>query len=303
MNRSEFALFECHGSEDKDLAATAVVRAISKAHPDRKIVIISRNPHIWLHNPRVYRVYTAGSTPYFYEDYIRERDTLIFRLDPYETDDFLHGRGHLTEIWCRLCGVPWDGPAPELTLTRREDEIGKTIVSRLTEGRPSALFSISDGPAGWPYQSRWRRTMPMVVAQKTADLMRERGYAILQIRRDDDPAIVGAARLTMSNARHYAAALAHVSRRLLVDGAIQGMAAALGLPSTVLWIGTDQEVTGYPLHSAITARISDAFREHAEDHPEYASTADQPFPFIKEWRSSFTPVDIVDTLDTPHIRP
>jgi hypothetical protein len=44
-------------------------------------------------------------------------------------------------------------------------------------------------------------------------------------------------------------------KRLLIDSCLQHAAAALNLPSTVLWIGTSPKVFGYNIHTNIIAEI------------------------------------------------
>jgi hypothetical protein len=42
---------------------------------------------------------------------------------------------------------------------------------------------------------------------------------------------------------------------LLIDSCLQHAATALGLPSTVLWVGTSPKVFGYNLHNNIVAQL------------------------------------------------
>jgi hypothetical protein len=44
-------------------------------------------------------------------------------------------------------------------------------------------------------------------------------------------------------------------KRLLIDSCLQHAAAALGLPSTVLWVGTSPKVFGYNLHTNVVATL------------------------------------------------
>jgi hypothetical protein len=49
--------------------------------------------------------------------------------------------------------------------------------------------------------------------------------------------------------------LAYAQKRLLIDSCLQHAAAAMKLPSTVLWIGTSPVVFGYNMHNNITAEL------------------------------------------------
>jgi len=46
-------------------------------------------------------------------------------------------------------------------------------------------------------------------------------------------------------------------KRLLIDSSLQHVAAALNLPSTVLWIGTSPNVFGYDIHTNIVGKLSE----------------------------------------------
>ena len=47
--------------------------------------------------------------------------------------------------------------------------------------------------------------------------------------------------------------LAVSQKRVLIDSCLQHAAAALNLPSTVLWVGTSPKVFGYTMHTNVVA--------------------------------------------------
>ena len=75
----KYIVFHIEGGIGKNIMATAVVKAIKKQHPDREIIIVSPHSGLWLNNPDIYRIYLMGQTPYFYEDFIKDKDTLVFK--------------------------------------------------------------------------------------------------------------------------------------------------------------------------------------------------------------------------------
>jgi hypothetical protein len=121
-DKTKYIVFNSTGVTEKEIAATAVVSSIKSAYPDRKIIVVSKNPEVWLHNPDVYRIYRVGNTPYFFEDFIENKKTMIFWQDPFATDDHIHKRKNLIEIWCDLCKVSWNRKEPCLYFTFREFE-------------------------------------------------------------------------------------------------------------------------------------------------------------------------------------
>jgi len=71
----KYVVFQISGGIGKNVIATAVVRAMNFKYPDRKIVILTAHPDIWINNPRVHRVIQFGQTAYFYDDYVKDKDT------------------------------------------------------------------------------------------------------------------------------------------------------------------------------------------------------------------------------------
>jgi hypothetical protein len=45
-------------------------------------------------------------------------------------NDYVYRKKHLTEIWCELCNVPWDGETPELYFTQLESDFVNTLVNK-----------------------------------------------------------------------------------------------------------------------------------------------------------------------------
>ena len=72
----KYIVFHIEGGIGKNIMATAVVKAIKKQHPDREIIIVSPHSGLWLNNPDIYRIYLMGQTPYFYEDFIKDKDII-----------------------------------------------------------------------------------------------------------------------------------------------------------------------------------------------------------------------------------
>ena len=69
----KYLIFHVEGGLGKNIASTAVVTHLKKKYPDRRIIVVSPYPEIFLNNKYIYRVYRFGATPYFYDDYIMEK--------------------------------------------------------------------------------------------------------------------------------------------------------------------------------------------------------------------------------------
>lgn len=127
---NKYIVFNSTGNPDKEISATAVVSSIKDTYPKELIIVISANPEIWLHNPNVFRVYRIGNTPYFYDDFIKEKDTRIFWQDPYSTDSAIHRSKSLIEAWCDLCKIQWNKKEPLLYFTFRELEATERMLQQ-----------------------------------------------------------------------------------------------------------------------------------------------------------------------------
>jgi len=245
----KYIVFHINGGIGKNVIATAVVRAINLQYPDSKIIILSAHPDIWINNPRIYRVFQFGQIQYFYDDFIKDQNTLILAQEPYLTTDCIYRKKHLSQIWCDLYGIKWQGEKPELYFTNLE----KDFVSNLINKQSPILLIQPFGGAQTSHKYSWMRDIHPQLAQMIVDEFRK-DYRIIQIKREDQIGLKGVDYLTQ-NPRILALSLLFSDKRVLIDSYIQHAAAALELPSTVLWIGNSPKVFGYKIHQNITTNF------------------------------------------------
>lgn len=246
----KYAILQIEGGIGKNVMATAVVRAIQKKHPERKIVIISSYPDIWLNNQRVHKVLQFGHISYFYRDYIQNKDSLVFLQEPYRHNDYVYRKKHLTEIWCELCNVPWDGEKPELYFTQLESDFVNTLVNK---DRQIFLINAFGGSTDQQHKYSWARDIPPVLAQEIVDEMSKK-YRVIQIRRDDQIKLNNAESYNLG-IRQSALMLLLSDRRLMIDSFLQHASVAFGLTSTVLWSCNTPKVFGYDIHNNISSNF------------------------------------------------
>ena len=48
------------------------------------------------------------------QNFIKDQDVKIFRIDPYHTEDYILNKKHLIDIWCDLVGVQNNQQGPKL---------------------------------------------------------------------------------------------------------------------------------------------------------------------------------------------
>jgi hypothetical protein len=246
----KYAILQIEGGIGKNVMATAVVRAIQKKYPERKIVIISAYPDIWLNNQRIHKTLQFGQISYFYREYIENKDSLVFLQEPYRHNDYVYRKKHLTEIWCELCDVPWDGETPELYFTQLESDFVNTLINK---DKQIFIINAFGGSVGQQHKYSWARDIPPVLAQEIVDEM-SKNYRVIQIRRDDQIMLNNADSYNL-NIRQTALMLILSDRRLLIDSFLQHASVAFGLTSTVLWSCNTPKVFGYNIHKNIISNF------------------------------------------------
>ena len=162
--------------------------------------------------------------------------------DPYHETNHILKREHLTETWCKMFNIKYDGYKPELYLNPRELEIAKDKIK--PDGRPIMLLNTHGGSDKQYSKKSWYRDIPIDIAQKLVNHF-SKTYRILHIRLPEQPALQGVEMLSLPLRELYGV-FPLSTKRLFIDSSCMHVAASLGLQSTVLWIGNKPEVFGYP---------------------------------------------------------
>jgi len=241
---NKYLIFDSTGGQGKQIQATAVIRAIKKQYPDRKLIWICSWDSAAFYNPNIFRFFLQNQLPnYFKDDYLNE-DTIIMKHDPYNETNHILRKEHLTETWCKMFNIPYDGYKPDIYLNPRELEIARDKIK--PDNRPIMLLQTHGGAVGNQQYSKksWYRDMPIEIAQKLVNYF-NKSYRILHIRAPEQPALQGVELLNLPLRELYAV-FPLSTKRLFIDSFSQHLAAALGLQSTVVWIGNSPKVFGYP---------------------------------------------------------
>lgn len=251
------ALF-VQGGIGKHIAATAVAENISKNYPDRKLIVICPYPEVFLNNPFVYRVYRSNSVQYFHEDFIKNKDTIFFGNEVYQSNEYVVENKHLIEAWCNMFGLKYTGENPKLFLNYAEVF---NAAKRYNKNKPILALQTDGGPEGSNYN--WARDLPEFLVRDLVGSLKDK-YHIYHIARPDQPSYEGTEKITL-NFRDLFCLLTLSSKRLLIDSFAQHASAALMLPSVVCWIGTSPDKLGYNIHKNIQAKDSAKMFTHNID--------------------------------------
>ncbi len=249
----KYSIFHIEGGLGKHICATAVAKCIKNNFPERELIVVCAYPEIFLNLEFIDRVYRIGNTPYFYDDFINDKDSKIFKHEPYFTDEHIHKKLPLIENWCKLFNLNYLGEKPELVFNLRQKQTG---INKWKRDKPVMVIQTNGGPLNdQPYPYSWTRDIPYDVAQHLVNYFSPQ-YHIIQICRNEKNAIAGCEVITeqMSNMELFSL-LFMSEKRILIDSCLQHASAAMGIPSTVLWIGTSPVMFGYNTNKNIIAKL------------------------------------------------
>jgi hypothetical protein len=246
-------LFFVDGGIGKNLAATAVIRAINKQYPDSKIIVVSGHPDVFINNPRVHKSLNFAA-PYFYDDYIAKPDVLVLKTEPYVHSDYIYQKKHLIEVWCEQLGIPFDGFDLEFYPFGSEEELAKTLLR--ASKRPILLLQINGGriPKNTEdfiqgHYSMYARDLPFVLAQKLTDALKDK-YFVCVPKLGEQPCPVGANPI-MTPLRSSITLAKYTDKFVLIDSFMQYAAVAFKKRAIVLWGGTNPKCLGFEMHKNI----------------------------------------------------
>ena len=253
MDKEEYLIFNPEGGLGKIIASTAVTRNIKAAYPERKIIVVTPWPEVYLNNPDVYRVFRSGVIPYFYNDYIKGRDTIVLKGEPYFQTGHLYNNQVLAQSWCETHSIKWDGNnTPGLFYTPAEVE---RVSDQFSRSKPALLLQTNGGQF---YDNDigycWTRDIPSTQAQILVDNLKDQ-YHIFHVSRPTCPKLHGVEEVQEIDKRTLMLLPGVVQKRILIDSCLQHAAAAFDVESSVLWVGTSPDVFGYDIHKNIKPAV------------------------------------------------
>lgn len=258
----KYSIFHLQGGIGKHVAATAVAKAIKNNYPDRKLIVVCAYPDIFINLSFVDRVFLLGGTQYFYQEYIQDKDSLIFHHEPYYTTNHIHKRKRLIENWCEMHRLKFDNERPEVKFNKLQWDLSRKFWLRK---KPIMVIHTNGGPMttdAKPYS--WTRDMPPELAQELIDYYKK-DYHIYQVTKMNSPKLEGAEHVFATQQQalslmEFFSILLHSKKRILIDSSLQHAAAALRKKSTVLWNGTSPKVFGYDMHDNICTDVPYNFK-------------------------------------------
>lgn len=260
----KYVIFHIDGGCGKSIVATSVVKSIKTAYPEHKIIVVTSYPEVFVHNPNLYRVYKFGNIPYFYDDFINKKDSVILRMEPYHSGDLLYKKKHLAEIWCDVFNIKCIDTKPEIFLSQREVIYAQ---KQLQKEGPVLLVQSSGGAENQSHPYSWSRDLPPAFAQEVINTVKDKFSKIIHIRRDNQPELHHTLKIT-DNFRSLFSYISLADKFLCIDSFVQHAAAAFNKKATVGWISNSPVVFGYDIHDNILASGSESFRHRIDSYLE-----------------------------------
>jgi len=254
----KYCVFDLEGGLGKHVAATAVAKTIKNNHPERKLIVVCPYAEVFLNLPFVDRVYKKGNTPYFYDDYIKGKDTLIFKHEPYFTNEHIHKKLPLIENWVNLYNLDYNNEQPELRLNLVQQGI---FEQKWTRDKPILLIHTNGGPMdGQKYDYSWTRDLPRNILPPIIDTFKN-DYHIIQVCRKKEQSYGGIESVfEPMGTMEYLSIIRFSSKRLLIDSSLQHASKAFGLNSTVLWLGTSPSVFGHDTNYNFVGKVDETHK-------------------------------------------
>ena len=248
----KYFVWHVQGGLGKNVAATSLCQDIKTTYPDRKLIMVVSWPEVFLNHPNIDRVYALGQCPHFYDDYVHQKDTMIYRHEPYNQSGHIHRKTHLIHNWCDLLGIEYKEQTPKVIINYAQQQ----LVGIWNRDKPTMVLHTNGGPIdGQKYPYNWCRDIPPELAQAIVNKF-HKTYHIFQVCRKDSVVLENVERVDqpLSNLELFSM-LASSEKRVLIDSCLQHAAVSFNLPSTVLWVGTSPNVFGYKLHKNVVAKV------------------------------------------------
>lgn len=253
------------GGIGKNLMATAVVRALKKAYPNKKIVVMAGCPDVFMYNPNVYRTFNFANPLYFYDDHVQE-GMMALKTEPYLHPDYINKKKHLVECWCEQLDIPCDGIEPDLYFLDSELDLAKMYVDKLQEKNKKELILLqwiggkvpkdkSKEELKGALMPMFRRSLPMEEVEKVIDYLKDK-YVIGNVGHTNFPDLINT-EVIFFPMRNTLALLKYCKTFIGIDSFLQHAASAnqVDKKGIVLWGGTTPKCLGYDKQINITKEV------------------------------------------------
>jgi len=253
------------GGIGKNISATAVVRALKKSYPNKRIIVVAGCPEVFFYNPNIYRTFNFGNPLYFYDDFIND-ETVILKSEPYLEHGYINKQKHVVESWCDQLGIPCDSIEPDLYFLDNELEMAKFYVEKTQDNAKKEMILLqwiggkvpedkSNDKLKVSLMTMFRRSLPLIEIEKVVAYLKDK-YVIGNVGHSNFPEIKDT-NIVFFPIRSTLALLPYVKTFIGIDSFLQHAAAAkqINKKGVVLWGGTSPKCLGYDAHVNVTKEV------------------------------------------------
>jgi hypothetical protein len=273
------------GGVGKVICSTAVVKRLAEEFPEKKIIVITGYPDIFLYNPNVYKCFNFGNPLYFYDDYVNP-ESFVIKVEPYTEYGYMFQSKHIIDTWCEMIGIERKGAMPEMFFMDNELGSSKAYVDKITNGGKKK-FIMLQWIGGLIPQAKdeialidalgrmHRRSLSKPTAQKLANKLIARDYVVGVVQHENFPELDGTTKLFFPNApvRGVIALLKHAEGFIGIDSFLHHASLIFNKKGVVVWGGTNPKKLGYDCHTNLTKEVCKTPFCHRPDSYVFDSTS------------------------------
>jgi len=244
MNKEKTSVI-ISGGVGKHISFSALLPQLKEKYGD--IILVSAYPMVFYNNPNVYRNLMSNH-PYLYEDYLK--DSVRFKVEPYETNEYSNDKMHLLDVYGKLLNIEKPSHKPELFTTKQEDAEAMGYIVNVLK-TPFILMQISGGTSLYtpdnPNKISFSRDYPLELAQDLVYKIRAKypTLAVIQIGFKSEPLLKDVINMTNLPVRAIFPLMKYCKTFISIDSFLQHVSAAYDKKGIVLWGGTDPKKLGY----------------------------------------------------------
>jgi hypothetical protein len=261
-DKLDYVIFSSEGGMGKQIAATALLPALKRKHPDTPIIVSSSWEEPFWNNPYVYRVFKHGQQTYFYDDYVKDKKVVVYQHDPYKTTEHIEGM-NLINNWHKMFNLEMNEKDSKPVVYLNQKEIDVAMQKFQRGGRPIAVVHPFGG-INEPIQS-WVRDMPINTAQSIVQMLLQKGYHVFQPVADKQIKLQGVEPVTLPFRDIFGLFL--IANKVVgIDSFSSHLCAALDKKGLILYPSERQaKIFGYNSNDNVisTAEKKGGFRKYA----------------------------------------
>ena len=252
-------IFILDGGIGDIICSTPMIERARKEFPNKKIIVRTFYPDVYFHNPNVDVLYSANSINDMFEKWVKPLKDYksILKRDLYNFPTYSMFPGKVSEIWCKLYDIPYDGDNTKLYLTKEEEE--ESIQFLKSFDREVILIQ--------PFSSRFigNPGQPLTenkdwFAESWQEVVKELqfSYDIVQVGGKNEETIKGVS-FNVSGTTNFRQTMALVKNSLTfvtLDSFINHVGPAVGKPGVVLFGRSNPLTFGHDMNSNIWIKES-----------------------------------------------